>query len=789
MYEFGKFRCDPREHLLLCGDKPVSLSPKSFEILVALIQSNGRLLTKEELMEQVWPDSFVEEANLTVNISALRKVLGEASGGQQYIETVPKRGYRFVAPVTEQQQVDGKSGNLKQLANEGPQPDPVVDAAPSAVFPTSFKLWWLAAVLSAAILVAAFLVFRQGAKLTDKDTVVVAEFNNTTGDPVFDDALRQGLSSQLEQSPFLNLLSEDRIARTLALMLQPKNSRLTHELAREVCQRTGSAAVIDGTVAQVGTQYLLTLKAVNCANGESLGSAQVQAADKNHVLEALGKLAAQIRNQLGESLASVEKYDAPAENVTTPSLEALKAYSLGYQAIIIRTDYAAAIALFQRAIAVDPNFAMAHARLGTAYSNISESTKATESVRRAYELRGRVSERERLYIASHYELFVTGNLEAARKVYELSSQTYPRDAPLNNLGLIYSQMGDLDKALDAYQFVLKVSAGTGNRYANLVSGYLQLNRLDEARAAAKEAYAHNIDSPEIHLNLYWVAFLQHDAAEMEREAAQMLGKPGFDDQMLNHEADTALYEGHLAKARQLTQGAIQSAKRQEEEEAVAIYQAEAAVREALVGNLDIAKRDAQKALRLSSARDVQALSAIALGRAGDSTQAAYLANDLAKRFPEDTIVQTNYLPAIRVTIAMNARDKIAIRKAFAGSEPYELGGNLETVTFVLYPLYLRGEAFLAAKEGSLAASAFRKILDHPGMVRSEPIGALAHLGLARALALSGDGVKAEAAYRRFLTLWEDADPEIPILREAKSEWAKFGPIRSFALPYATDRQH
>ncbi len=772
LYEFGKFRCDPREHLLLCGDKPVSLSPKSFEILVALIQSNGRLLTKEEIMQQVWPDSFVEEANLTVNISALRKVLGEGPGGQQYIETVPKRGYRFVAKVTEQQ--DDRESVLLGPTSTAHSTTPKLDSTSgNQVASTRPGLRWLIAGSTAAlILVAAFLVLRQTAKLTDKDTVVVAEFTNMTGDPVFDDALRQGLSSQLEQSPFLNLLSDDRIARTLSLMVQPRNSRLTPELAREVCQRTASAAVLDGAVAQVGSQYLLTLKAVNCSNGESLGSAQAQAADKNHVLEALGKVSAEIRNQLGESLASVEKYDAPAENVTTPSLEALKAYSLGYQAIIVRTDYAAAITLFQRAIALDPNFAMAHARLGTAYSNIAETIKAMDSVRRAYELRDRVSERERLYIASHYELFVTGNLEAARKVYELSAQTYPRDAPLNNLGLIYSEMGDFDKALDAYQNVLRVSAGTGNRYANLVSGYMQLNRLDEAKAAAREAQAHNIDSPEIHLNLYWVAFLEHDEAAMHREMAQVLGKPAFDDQMLNHEADTALYYGHLTEARKLTSRAIESAVRQEEKEAAAIYRAESAVRESLVGNFDLARREAQEALGISNARDVHALSAIALGRAGDSAQAIRLAGNLARRFPEDTIVQSNYLPAIRFAISIHGGDSGLSPKAFEGSEAYELGGNLETVTFVLYPLYLEGEALLAAKRGSEAAAEFRKILNHPGVLRSEPIGALAHLGLARAMALSGDSVKAAAAYQEFLTLWKDADSDIPSFREAKAEYAK-----------------
>ncbi|MBZ5656957.1 MAG: winged helix-turn-helix domain-containing protein [Acidobacteriia bacterium] len=761
LYDFGKFRCDPREHLLLCEGKAVSLSPKSFDILVALIQSNGRLLTKDELMQQVWPDSFVEEANLTVNISALRKVLGETPGGQQYIETVPKRGYRFVAPVTEHRD-DGKPSPSIQTSGVA-QRDSLPGVAPAPTSPARSLRWWLVA---AGLLLVAILISRRPAKLTDKDTVVLADFANTTGEPVFDDALRQGLSSQLEQSPFLNLLSDERIAQTLSLMAQPKDSRLTHVLAREVCQRTASAAVLNGTISQVGTQYLLTLKAINCSNGESLGSAEAQANDKNHVLDALGKVASEIRSKLGESLASVQKYDAPAESVTTPSLEALKAYSLGYHAMIVESDFAAAVPLFQRAITFDPNFAMAYARMGTSLSNLNETIRASESARRAYELRERVSERERLYIASHYETFVTGNLEAARKVYEFSAQTYPRDTSYTNLGLIYSDLGDYDKALAEYEEDLRINPETGTKYANLIAGYLQLNRLDEGRAMARQAQAHNIDSPEIHLNLYWVDFLQHDAAGMEREAAGLMGKPGFEDEMLNYEADTALYGGQLARARVLTQRAVESAQKVDEKEAAALYQANAALREALVGNADLAKQRARTALALSHGREVEALSAIAMAMAGDSTQATLLANELGKRFPEDTLVQSNYLPTIHAAAWLRDSNAAKATEALAAAA-YELGGNFETLNLVLYPVYMRGEAYLAAKQGSAAAAEFQKILDHPGAVRNEPIGALAHLALGRAFTLSGDTTKAKTAYQEFLALWKDADPEIPVFKQAK----------------------
>jgi eukaryotic-like serine/threonine-protein kinase len=772
LYAFGNFRCDPRDHLLLCEDKPISLAPKSFEILVALIQSNGKLLTKDELMRRVWPDSFVEEANLTVNISALRKVLGDAPGGQQYIETVPKMGYRFGIPVTESQ-------------NAGSSPAPAVNEEAATILTSrsgvstlsirarsSLRWWWAAGLIVVAIAISAVIIFRRPPRLTDKDTIVLADFTNTTGDTVFDDALRQGLSSQLEQSPFLNLLSDDRIAQTLSLMAQPKNSRLTYDLAREVCQRNASAAVLEGTIAQVGTQYLLTLKTVNCVNGDLLGSGEAQASDKDQVLEALGTLASQIRQQLGESLASVQKYDAPPEKVTTPSLEALKAYTLGYRAMVLRGEYAPAILLFQRAISLDANFAMAYARLGTAYFNLYETVQAAENARRAYQLRDHVSEREKLYIASHYQLFVTGNLEAARKVYELSAQTYPRDVPLNNLGLIYSQLGEFDEALAAYQNVLKVSPGTGNRYANLINGYLQLNRLDEARAAADQARSQNIDTPEIHLSLYWVHFLQHDAAAMVRNASAVMGKPGHENQMLNYESEAAAYNGQLSAARGLTQHAIDAAQKGGAKEAAALYAADAAVREALLGNMEAARQQAQTALAFSSGRDSEALSAVALGLAGDSSRATRLASDLENRFPEDTLVHSNYLPCIHAAMWLRRGEPARAIQALTAASPYEFGGNLETVNFVLYPVYLRGRAYLATKEGGLAVAEFQKILDHAGVTRGELIAALAQLEIARAFVLTGNAKGAKTAFQKFFDVWNQADTDLQVLTHAKAEYSK-----------------
>jgi serine/threonine protein kinase/tetratricopeptide (TPR) repeat protein len=634
--------------------------------------------------------------------------------------------------------------------------------------PWRAKLGWLfaAMVLTAAIAGGLYYNSHRTKPLTEKDTVVLADFTHTRGDPVFDGTLRQGLSSQLEQSPFLNLLSDQQVAKTLALMAQPKDTRLTSELAREVCQRTAAAATIEGSISSLGSEYVVGLKAVNCHSGDLLANEQATANSKEQVLKALGEAATKLREKLGESLASVQKYDAPAESVTTPSLEALQAYTLGVQALTRKNDATAAVPFFQRAISLDPNFAMAYARLGTSYSNLGQQLLAAENQRKAYELRERVSEREKLYIASHYQHQALGDLQATRKTYELWAQTYPRDsAPVGNLGVIYQTLGEYDKALATNQESLKLNPGSGLANSNLVAGYLAVNRLDEAKATAHEAQAHNLDSPNIHVNLYEVAFLQHDAAGMEREAATLMGKPGFEDGMLFAESQTAGYAGQFAKKRELVRRAIDSAVRADEKETAAIYPGSDAVHEAIVGNSALAKQQAQAALALSNGRDVEGNAAVALALAGDSAQAARLADDLAKRFPEDTLVQSEYLPMIHGAAALQSGNAAKAVETLAAAMPYELGQTL-------LPAYIRGEAYLKLGQGSAAAAEFQKIVDHPGAVQNDPLGAVAHLGLARSFALSGDNAKARTAYQDFLGLWKDADPDIPILKQAKAEYAK-----------------
>ena len=554
-------------------------------------------------------------------------------------------------------------------------------------------------------------------------------------------------------------------------MSQPKDARLTKELCREVCQRTASAATIEGSIASLGSQYVLGLKAVNCHNGDVLAQEQVTASGKEQVLKTLGDAATKLRSKLGESLASVQKYDAPPENVTTISLEALKAYTLGFQTQVVKGDNAAAIPFFQRAVRLDPKFAMAYARLGANYSNLGQPARAAESIRTAYELRERTSELEKLYIASHYEQIVTGNLEAARTTYELWAQTYPSDyIPEHNLVNIYlGCFGEYEKALTAAKADLKLNPGSGSNYANLVGAYLALNRLNEAKATAQEARAHGLDGPLLHQYLYLVNFLQHDASGMEREAAWRRGRPGWEGDLLRSEAETAAYGGQFSRAREQIRHAVDLAQRTDEKETAAEYKSIMAGYEASVGNSNLAKQGARVALAIANDRDAEGASALAVGLAGDSAEAERLAGDLGKRFPEDTVVQFQYLPTVHAAVALQIGDAGKAVDALAAAAPYELG---QCAYLPLYPVYLRGEAYLSGKQGAAAAVEFQKILDHPGVVVNGLIGALAHLGLGRANALAGDSAKAKTAYQDFFALWKNADPDIPILIQAKTEYAK-----------------
>ncbi len=660
----------------------------------------------------------------------------------------------------------GTGGETPPLQMRGaPTPGPVARRG--------IRIWIAAAAVSVlAVATGMFYFWPRGPKLTSKDSVVLADFTNTTGDSMFDATLRQGLAAQLAQSPFLNIVSDEQVSQALRLMGQPGGARLAHDLARQICQRTGAAAVLDPSIGQVGSEYNLVLDAENCSTGATLASAQAVASDKNRVLEALGNVATSIRGKLGESLASIQKFDKPLADVTTPSLEALQAYTLGWQATR-NADATAAIASFQRAISLDPNFAMAYAALGTTYWNIGEPSLGAESMKKAFDLRDRVSEREKFYISSHYDWLVTGDLFKADQVYQVWAETYPRDpVPIINLGFDDMELGEHDKALEMSRRALDLDSGSGASYVDLAGAYIRLDRLDEAAAILQQAKARGFDPMHLHLLAYVIAFLQGDAAAMSREAAWGSGKPGIEDSFFAFQSEAAAYAGQLAKANDLTARAIASAEQAGKKETAGAYRAEAALREALVGDAAQARQLAAAALKMSNGRETEATAALAFALAADSAQTQKLASDLAKRYPKDTLVQSMYLPTIRAAISL---DQKAPAKGTAGGQPatlYELGGSLLRASVGLFPVYVRGLAYLAADQGAQSAAEFQKILDHPGIVNSAAILPLAHLGLARARTLSGDKPGARKAYQDFFALWQHADPGIPVLRRAKAEYAK-----------------
>jgi len=581
---------------------------------------------------------------------------------------------------------------------------------------------------------------------------------------------------QLEQSPFLSIVSDQQIQQTLQMMGQPAEAKLTPTIARELCQRAGSAAVLDGSIAQIGTQYLLTLKAVNCGSGESLASTEAQASDKSHVLDALGKTASEMRNKLGESLSTVQKFDTSLEQATTPSLDALKAFSSGRR-VLTTAGSGAAIPFFKHAIELDPNFALAYAMLGRMYGDIGESGMAADYSRKAYELRDRTSEAEKYFITASFHIAVTGNMEKAQQTCELWTEAYPRmNMPHDYLsGIILPVLGQYEKAAKEAAEALHLNPDFPVSYDVLTYSYVALNRLDEAKATYSQAVERKFDSASfLHIVPYQIAFLQNDAPEMAKQVASSVGKSPAENELLALEADTAAYSGRLREAGEYSRRAIDSAERAEEKEVAALYFALHGLREALFGNAEEARRRATLATAHSAQRDVHYGAALALAYAGDDKGARTLADDLSKRFPEDTIVQFNYLPTLHAKSALTRGNVSEAIESLRVATSYELGTTTSSAYgwTALYPVYVRGEAYLAAHQGSEAAVEFQKILDHRGMVVNISIGALAHLGLARAYVLHGDTAKAKAAYHDFLTLWKDADPDIPILIAAKAEYAK-----------------
>ncbi len=636
------------------------------------------------------------------------------------------------------------------------------------------------AVAILALGAVAYAYLHRAPKLTDKDTIVLADFDNKTGNPVFDETLRQGLVMQLEQSPFLSLLSDQRIQKTIGLMGQPADAHLTPQIAKDICERTGSAAVLDGSIVRLGSQYVLGLRARNCHTSEVLDQEQVEAARIEDVMSALNQIAIKFRTKVGESVATVKKYDTPLEEATTPSLEALKDFSAARK-ILFRRGWAAALPLMKRVTEIYPKFALAHAYLATIYSASGESELSAKSAATAYRLRDRVSAREKFSIEAAYYIQVTGNYEKAQETFDLWAQSYPRDYDPPGLlsGLILPTFGKYDQTIEQAKRAIAVDPDVPFSYVNLAGAYQILGRLAEAEAVFQQASERNAVFHYTLVARFDLAFVKGDQAEMEQAASVARKNPAAADLLSVAEGFVLAYSGRLRDASKKWQLAADLARKGGAQERAATIEATEAMWEAFFGNATKATRGATAALRASRARVVQYGAALALAISRDSSAAQRIVDDLAKRFPEDTCVQTSYLPVLRARLALNqsvnGSESARAVKALEVAVPYELGAPISRFSAdfgALYPIYMRGEAYLDAKRGSEAAAEFQKILDNRGIVVSDPIGALAHLQLGRAWHAAGNDDKAKAAYQDFLAIWKDADPDIPVLKQASTEYAK-----------------
>jgi len=794
-YEFGDFSLNPQKRIVLRGNEVIALTPKCFDILLALVEHSGEVLVKEELMETVWQDTVVEEGNLNRHISTLRKALGEAPNEHRFIVTVPGRGYQFVANVREvfdeqptpirrdirARSEGGAYSGEKHFLESGTAPASIpvpviVKPVPAANSRMRKRGVWVAALVGILIAGAATiyaLTHQPKPALTANDRILIADFSNSTGDTVFDDALKQALSVSLSQSPYLNILSDTKIRGILKLMTKPAETKLTGDVAREVCQRAGGKGYITGSIAKLDTEYVVGLQAVDCATGDSIAREQVKAGNRDGVLNALDRAGSDLRSKLGESLKTVKEFDTPLLEATTPSLDALRAYSLGLQADEVND--ATAVPFFKRAIELDPEFASAYSAIAACYRNMGESGLARENFSKAFELREHVSEREKLLISARYYNYVTGELQKAIETYQLWIQAYPSDAGARaNLGGLYGASGQFEKSIELTREALRLDPDGGANYSNLVLAQASLGRFEDAAATYQMAIARKVEDPILKVNWFGVAFVHGDAQEMDRLMAWSVGKPEGEDNFLAAKSDVEAYHGHLQKAREFSEKAVNSALRSDEKEVAAQWKMDEALHEAESGNFVAARMDTAAARALADSHDTEILAALTLARIGQSAEAEKLAADLEKRYPLDTLINDYWIPVIRASVELSRNHAERAIELLQRSAPYEMASPVtwSGLGGPYYPAYLRGAADLALHRGTEAATEYQKILDHRGFMLACPLGALTHLGLARSLVAAGDISKAQAAYQEFFTLWRGADPDLPILKQASAESSK-----------------
>jgi eukaryotic-like serine/threonine-protein kinase len=721
-----------------------------------LLEHSGKVVSRAEIQQRLWPDGTVVEFEHSIGaaINRLRQVLGDSAENPRFIETLTRRGYRWMAGAEWVEDSEPVSPAASEIALERAAGE---SSKPRTLF------WWVAAgssVLTLGLFLGSHLNSRSH-RLTERDTLILADFTNNTGEPVFDDTLAQGLRVQLEQSPFLNVLSEQRVDEQLKLMMRAPGEHLSPERARDLCQRASSTAVVKGSISRVGTNYALGLNAFNCHTGEELDNEQIEVTSREQVLKALGEVAQKMRQRLGESLATLQKFNMPLQQATTPSLEALKAYSFGVSKLG-QGDPSDAIPLFQKAIEFDPDFAMAYMQLGRSYNNLAQFGLSQEPIRKAYELRNRASERERFDIVSGYLQFVSFDLQQTMENCELWEQSYPREfTPHRILGAQNAILGRFERSAEEFSKARDLDPTQALPYAGLLEDYTALDRLGDAEAVYRDAEARHLATGIVQTPFYFLSFLKGDTQEMARMTAALSSEPGFEITALSAEAGTAAYFGRFRAAREFTARMREIGLREKDTAGVAEVLAAAAFREKSVGNSEEAGRYAAEAAKLGGEPPT------ALMLVSEPAAATKMVDVVESKSPPNGYMYKVRIPLIRGAIELNRGNAKGALELFAPSEPYEAGW----LDFYM-PAYLRGQAYLLARRGPDAAAEFQKIISHRGVVLNNEIGAVAPVGLARAYAIQGDNAKAKAAYQDFLTLWKDADPDIPILKQAKSEYAR-----------------
>jgi DNA-binding winged helix-turn-helix (wHTH) protein/tetratricopeptide (TPR) repeat protein len=752
---------DLRSYQLRRSGRVLKLERIPSEVLLLLVERRGQLVTREQIVERVWGKGVFLDTDNSINgaIRKIRQVLQDDPEQPRFVQTVTGRGYRFIAPVVEAM----------------PPASPVREG-PIAVHRPAARRTWARDVLVTSVLlvlvgVSVTLIRNRGSsKLTEKDTIVLADFTNKTGDPVFDDTLKQALSVVLTQSPFLNVASDVQVGEMLRRMGRAPNDPVTRDLAREVCVRMGGKAILVGSISSLGSHYVVGLQALGCASGEMLATGQSEATSKESVLRALNGVISQVRGKVGESLSSLQKYDFPADT-TTKSLEALQAFSIGQKALRERGE-SEAIPFFRQAIQLDPDFALAYTTLGRAYEDLGEDGAAIEDFTRAYNLRDRLSEREKYYITTLYFETVTGDMEQAKEAGELWIQAYPRDGIAHEkLGTVYGELGENQKADTQCQEALRLDPDSTINVSNAITSSVSLNRFNKAQEILEAARQHGLDGPVIHESAYSLAFLRDDRAEIEREMAWADEQGDEEFGLLADQADTAAYYGQLRKAGERTKHAVESALRSDAKETAALFLIDDALREMETGNLSLARRSVRASQSLSSSRNVRMGAALAMASIGDTAPAEAVARALEKENPSNTLIKFYWLPTLRASLELHSGNPQAAVSLLQVAAPYDLGASTAS-NANMYPAYVRGEAYLEMHDGSAAATEFSKLLDHRGIVQNSILGPLSLLQLARAEVMMGDTGGARKRYDDFLSLWKDADPDLPILKQAKAEAAK-----------------